>query len=257
MQSIDSPKSRALQSRVHYAIRMNVMWGQGKNVKGKSIEFDRAGVKIFSLFGGRSHDLSTTKPYNKQISFGSPLRIRTAVDDRNPGTGGETIGTERNAQHSTHLSHGVDVDVVLLFGLVGTEWLDQERPQVTLHRFDLNFPTGPLLDPGLRLRPLLVQREQTSLATPLDQLVGLRYEPGTGFEQPWVHLFGAVEDSSGRSIRGEGDGRELRGSIVRWGREGRGSDHGGPSQVVGEDGLSIGLVDRFGSHWSELGFVME
>jgi hypothetical protein len=80
----------------------------------------------------------------------------------------------------THLADGVDVDVVLGLLGVGHERLNEESPQVTLDVLDLLQLVCALGNPLLGLGPGSVQLEQTGLASPLDELIGLCDELGTG-----------------------------------------------------------------------------
>jgi hypothetical protein len=86
---------------------------------------------------------------------------------------------------------------------MGHEGLDEELPQHTIDRLDALRLARPLRDPRLRLGPLLVQRKETALASPLDQLVGLCDEPGAGLQQPWVCGLGLVEDAADVCVSGE------------------------------------------------------
>ena len=132
---------------------------------------------------------------------------------------------------------------------MGHEGLDEKLPQHTVDRLDLLRLASPLRDPLLGLGPLLVQRKETALASPLDQLVWLRDELGTGRQQPRVCGLGLVEHAPDIGIRWEVQRCEL-GRRVVCGRCGQGSglDDRGAGEVVVEDGLAVGLEDGFGGH---------
>lgn len=130
---------------------------------------------------------------------------------------------------------------------MGNEGLDQELPQYTIDSLDALLLSCPRLDPFPRLSPGLVQREQTALASPLDQLVWLCDELGSGSEEPWVCGLGLVEHALDVLISGEVQRCELGGGVV-CGRRGKrsGLDNGSAGEVVVEDGLAVGLEDRLG-----------
>jgi hypothetical protein len=132
---------------------------------------------------------------------------------------------------------------------VGHEGLDEESPQVTLNVLDLLELVGALCNPLLGLGPGSVQLEQTRLASPLDKLVGLCDELGTGSEKEGESGLGGVKDTLDVVAIGKGDGCELCGRVVGClGGERRGLDHGRASEVVVEDGLAVGLEDRLCGH---------
>ena len=155
----------------------------------------------------------------------------------------------RKEQDLTYLSHRVDVDVVLCVLGVRHEGLDQELPQDavdSLHALDL---AGSRLDPLTGLLPCLVQRQQTALASPLDQLVGLCDELGAGGQQPRVGGLGLVEDALDVGTLGKVQRGELGGWVVCGGGGQRGGlDDRGTGEVVVDDGLAVGLEDGFGGH---------
>ena len=130
---------------------------------------------------------------------------------------------------------------------MGDKGLDQELPQDTVDSLDTLLLSGPRLDPLPRLGPRLVQREQAALASPLDELIWLCDELGTGGQQPWVCGLGLVEHALDVLIGGEVQRCELGGGVV-CGRRGQGSglDDRRAGEVVVEDGLAVGLEDRLG-----------
>lgn len=149
----------------------------------------------------------------------------------------------------TYLTDGVDVDVVFGTLRVRDKRLDEELTEDTRDSLDLNVLARTSLDPFFSLRPGLVEAEQATLASPLDQLVWFGNELGTGSEQPRVDDLCLVEDILDSGVFGEIDGGESGRSIVGGrGRERRRFDDGGTSEVVVEDGLAISLEDRFGRH---------
>ena len=144
----------------------------------------------------------------------------------------------------THLTDGVDVDVVLSLLGVGHERLDEESPQVALNVLNLLELVCALCNPRLGLGPGSVQLEQTRLASPLDELIGLCDELGTGSEKEGECGLGGVKDALDVVTILEGDGSELRGRVVGClcGKR-SGLDHRRASEVVVEDGLAVGLED--------------
>lgn len=143
----------------------------------------------------------------------------------------------------------MDVNVVL--GLLGVrhERLNQELTQDTGDGLNLDVLGGAGLNPLAGLRPGLVQGEKTALASALDQLIGLRDELGAGGQEPRVGDLGLVEDILDGLVIGEVEGCETSGRVVcRGGREGRGLDDGGTSEVVVEDGLAVGLENGLCGH---------
>lgn len=132
---------------------------------------------------------------------------------------------------------------------MGNERLDEELAQNAGDRLDLDVLGRASLDPLLGLSPGLVEREEAGLPSALDQLVGLRDELCAGSQQPRVGGLGLVQDILDGGVFGEVDGGESgRGIVGGRGRQGRGLDNGGASEMVVEDGLAVGLEDRFGRH---------
>jgi hypothetical protein len=149
----------------------------------------------------------------------------------------------------TYLTNGVDVDVVL--GLLGVrhEGLNQELTQDTRDGLNLNVLGSTGLNPLAGLSPGLVQSEETALASALDQLIRLRDELGAGSQEPRVGDLGLVEDILDGLVIGEVKRGETSGRVVcGGGRKGSGLDDGGPSEVVVEDGLAVGLENGLGGH---------
>lgn len=148
------------------------------------------------------------------------------------------------ASAATHLTDGVDVDVVLSLLRVRNERLHEESPQVTLNVLNLLGLVCALSDPLLGLGPGSVQLEQTRLASPLDELVGLCDELGTGSEEEGESGLSSVKNALDVVAIGELDGGELCGRVVG-GLCGQrsGLDHRRASEVVVEDGLAVGLED--------------
>lgn len=150
---------------------------------------------------------------------------------------------------ATHLTDGVDVDVVLGLLGVGNERLDEESPQVSLNVLDLLDLVCARGNPLLRLLPGSVKLQEPRLASPLDELIGLRDELGTGGEEERIGGLGGIEDALDVVAVGEGDGSELRRRVVdSLCGERSGLDDGRASEVVVEDGLAVGLEDGLGGH---------
>lgn len=149
----------------------------------------------------------------------------------------------------SYLTHGVDVDVVLGFLGVRNEGLDKELAEHTDDGLNLLFLCSTSLNPIPSLSPSLVQSEQTALASPLDQLVGLGHELRSGGQQPRVCNLCLVENILHRKVVGEVQRSESGGRVVGGRRRERSRlNDGGASEVVVEDGLAIGFEDRFGGH---------
>jgi hypothetical protein len=127
---------------------------------------------------------------------------------------------------------------------VGHERLNEESPQVTLDVLDLLELVCALCNPRLGLGPGSVQLEQTRLASPLDELIGLCDELGTGSEKEGECGLGSVKDALDVVTILESDGGELCGRVVGClcGKR-SGLDHRRASEVVVEDGLAVGLED--------------
>jgi hypothetical protein len=104
-------------------------------------------------------------------------------------------------QDPVTLSGRVDADVVLGVGRVRGEGLNDEGVKGTGGLLDSDGLSSSLLDPSASGLPLLVEREQTSLSSSLDQLVGLSDE-----------LLG--EDPVGETLTGSDGGSELLGDRV-------------------------------------------
>ena len=127
---------------------------------------------------------------------------------------------------------------------MGHERLNEESPQVTLNVLDLLELVCALCNPGLGLGPGSVELEQTRLASPLDELIGLCDELGTGSEKEGECGLGGVKDALDVVTILEGDGSELRRRVVGClcGKR-SGLDHRRAGEVVVEDGLAVGLED--------------
>lgn len=127
--------------------------------------------------------------------------------------------------------------------------LDQELAEVALDVLDLLFLASAFCNPSTSFGPGLVEGEETALASTLDQLIWLSDELGVFGKQPGVCGLGLVEDSVDVGILREVEGSELGGRVVSSSARKRGGlDDGSASEVVVEDGLSIGLENRFGGH---------
>lgn len=132
---------------------------------------------------------------------------------------------------------------------MGNERLNEESPEVALNVLNLLSLVRACGNPLLRLGPGSVKLEQTRLASPLDQLVGLCDKLGTGSEEERVGGLGGIEDALDVVALAEGDGGELRRRVVGCGcGERSGLDDGSASEVVVEDGLAVGLEDGLGGH---------
>jgi hypothetical protein len=101
-------------------------------------------------------------------------------------------GRGKIRQFATYLTNAHDVDVVLSVLRVGNERLDEELTKNTDDVLNLLGLRGTLSNPSPGLGPGLVEGQETALASPLDQLVGLRDELGAGLEQPGVGDLGLV-----------------------------------------------------------------
>ena len=129
------------------------------------------------------------------------------------------------------------------------ERLDQELTEDARNGLDLNILGGTSLNPLLGLLPGLIQRQETTLASSLDQLVWFGDKLGAGGQQPRVGDLGLVQDILDSGILGEIErGQSSRGVMSRGGRERRRLDDGSASEVIVENGLAVGLEDRFGGH---------
>ena len=122
--------------------------------------------------------------------------------------------------------------------------LDEKIPEHPLHMLHLLRLIRPRLHPLLRLRPRGIELEQTRLASPLDELVGLRDELGPRLQEEGVFGFGGVEHAADVVAVGEGDGGEFGRRVVRClGWEGGGFDDRGAGEVVVQDGFAVGFED--------------
>lgn len=134
------------------------------------------------------------------------------------------------------------------------EGFDQELAENTSDGLNLNVLSSTSFNPLLGLRPRLVQGQETALAASLDQLVGFGDKLGTGSQQPRIDDLGLIEDILDGGIFGEVERGEPGSGIVSCGgRKRRGFDDRGASEVIIEDGLSIGLEDGLGGHDGRLG----
>ena len=130
---------------------------------------------------------------------------------------------------------------------MGDKGLDQELSQDTINSLNTLLLSCPRLDPLTRLRPGLVQGQQTALASPLDELIWLCNELGAGGQQPWVCGLCLVEDALDILVGGEVQRCKLGGRVVcGLGRQRSGLDDWGAGEVVVEDGLAVGLEDGLG-----------
>ena len=148
-----------------------------------------------------------------------------------------------------HLSLRVDVDIVFGPLWVRHERLDQELPEHANHRLDLLGLASASSDPGLGLWPRLVEGQEATLPSPLDELIRLRDELGARGEQPRVGNLGLVEDVGDLGVLREVEGGQSRRRVVggRFGQR-RGLNDGCAGEVVVDDGLAVGLADGFGRH---------
>lgn len=129
------------------------------------------------------------------------------------------------------------------------EGLDQELAEDTSDGLDLYILSGTGLNPVPGLSPGLVQGEQTALTPTLDQLIGFGDELSAGGQEPREGDLSLVEDILDGLVIGEVKGGEAgRRVVCCGGRERSRLDHLGASEVVVEDGLAVGLEDRFGGH---------
>jgi hypothetical protein len=106
----------------------------------------------------------------------------------------------------------LDANVVL--GVLGMrhKGLDQEIPQHAVNGLDTLFLLCASGNPGSSLWPALVEAQETTLASPLDQLIGLCDELGSGSKQPRVLGLDSVENTFDISILGEVE----RSKLGRW-----------------------------------------
>lgn len=162
---------------------------------------------------------------------------------------------------TTYISHRVDVNVILRVGGVRHKWFDKELPEHTRNVLDLLFLSGSCCDPFSGFWPGLVQGQETSLASSLDQLIWLGNQFHAWCLEPGKCALDLVEDGIDVLIFWEVDRGELGWRVVYAGRLQRSwLDHWGTGEVVVEDGLAISFEDRFGRHivvWSGETVVME
>jgi hypothetical protein len=148
-----------------------------------------------------------------------------------------------------YLTDGVDVNVVFSLLGVRNEGLNQELTEDTSDGLNLDILGGTCLNPLTGLSPGLVEGEQTALTPTLDQLIGLRNELGTGGEEPRESDLSLVEDILHSLVLREVQrGQTSRRVVCCGGRERGRLDNGSASEVEVEDGLAVGLENRFGGH---------
>ena len=163
-----------------------------------------------------------------------------------------SVDKQEDPGNSAYLANGVDVDVIFSLLGVGNKGLNEELPQKALDGLDLLLLAGTRSNPLSGLWPCLVQAQEATLASSLDQLVGLCDEPGALSEQPRVCVLSLLQDTLDGSVFGEVDGSKLGGWVMRGGSgKGRGLDRGRPREVVVEDGLAISFEDRLCGHGVE------
>lgn len=122
------------------------------------------------------------------------------------------------------------------------ERLDKELPENADDALDLLILASTLGNPGLGLRPRLVEGQETTLTSTLDELIGLRDEFGAGLEQPRVGDLSLVQDISDIGILSKVQRCQSRRRVVLGGLGKRaGLEDGGTGEVVVDDGLAIGL----------------
>jgi hypothetical protein len=191
---------------------------------------------------------SAPGPPSSRWGNGGGRHNHTGEDERKHELNPENHKNEKE-NGAAHLSLGVDVDIIFGSVRVRNERLYQELPEHTHDALDLLRLACASRNPGLRLGPGLVQGQEAALASPLDELVGLRDELGSGDQQPRVGDLGLVEDVGDLGVLGEVERGQPRGRVVR-GRPGqrRWLDDGGAGEVVVDDGLAVGLADGFGRH---------
>lgn len=96
---------------------------------------------------------------------------------------------------ATHISDGVDVDVVLGLLRMGHKGFNEKLPQETGDRLNFLLLARSGCDPGFGLRPGLVEGEETALASSLDQLIWLGHQLQSRLQQPWECSLCLVEDA--------------------------------------------------------------
>lgn len=156
----------------------------------------------------------------------------------------------------TYLTNGVDVDVVFSLLRVRNEGLDEELTEDTSDGLNLDFLCSTSLNPFPSLSPGLVETKETALSTALDQLVGFGNELGAGSEEPRVGDLSLVKDILHSKVVGEVErGESGRRVVGGGGRERSRLDDGSASEVVVEDGLSVGLENGLSRHCELLDVV--
>ena len=157
-----------------------------------------------------------------------------------------------------YLSHRVDVDVILRLLRMRHEGLHEEIPQHALDVLHLLCLVRPRLNPLLRFWPCGIELEETGLASPLDELVGLCYELGAWLQEEWVFGFGGIEHAFDVVAVLEVDCGEFGGWVVcGLRRKGSRFDDWSAGEVVVEDGFAVGFEDRFGGHIGGVVGVLE
>lgn len=150
----------------------------------------------------------------------------------------------------------MDVDIVFSLLRVRDEGLNEELTENTSDSLNLDFLCGTSLNPFPSLSPGLVETKETALATALDQLVGFGDKFGAGSEEPRVGDLSLVKDILHSKVVGEVDGGESGRRVVGGGGRKRSRlDDGSTSEVVVEDGLSIGLENGLSRHCELLDVV--
>ena len=98
---------------------------------------------------------------------------------------------------------------------MGHERFNQEVPQHPLDLLHLLHLVGSRSDPLLGLLPCRVELQQSTLASPLDEHVWLRYKLGAGCEEEREYSLGGVEHALDIVAILEVDRCELCGRVVR------------------------------------------
>jgi len=163
---------------------------------------------------------------------------------------GERTEEGKNTKEgATYITDRVDVDVVFGVLWVRHKRLNEELSQNASSVLDLLLLSSSLSDPGLGFSPGLVQGQETTLASTLDELIGLCDEFGARLQKPRVGHLSLVQDILNVGILGESQRSQARGSIVcgRLGERTRLDDRS-PGEVIVEDGLAVGLGNRLGGH---------
>ena len=130
---------------------------------------------------------------------------------------------------------------------MGHKWLNQKLSEHTSHSLDFLVLASPSLNPGSCLGPSLVQGQQATLPSPLDQLIWLCDEFCAGGKEPWVSGLGLVQNGLYRLVFREIEGGQFWRRVVDTRRLQRSRlDEGSASKVVVENGLAVGLENGFG-----------